>query len=669
MADISIPGVSNKYNTDELIQALVEEAKVPLNNEKDKLEEYKAQEDAWRMINTQMNKVLESSKNLYSYDNPFNSRMTTSSDENAITIDADRNADIGTYKINVKNIATADRFLSKTIDSDTEVPKGSYKFAVGEKSMTFNWKGGNLEKFVTSLNKRSTGLLKARLIGVTKNSKSLLIESLIPGENNKLTFKDDALTFALDNEIITPARNSSNTFTISKNQLQDTSTLSSFSVAVSSDSIELPPKSGFEVKIPTEVKSDSRNKIAITFTLNDLTEEELLDNEPVLPSAGNVTFKDITINQEALETALPEKVTTATPTVIEDYSSVYLKTSDGNEIKLPDLSASGKSKTYTIDLSDYDSTPESFIIRNNNTRKQLTMSQPEVLAPDTNSGYEAVNPVTTAADAKIQYEGITMTRPDNDIDDVIPNVTLHLKEPTQKTATLEIKPDKDTIKDALIEFVGNYNKLMAQMNIVTQNKEAIISELDYFTDEEVETAKKQLGMFQSEIALTSSKQRLQNIVSNYYRTTDNAEINMLTDIGISTNASSGYNGYSSSQLRGYLEINEDTLDTVLETNLDDIKNIFGYDSDNDKIIDSGVGYLIYQNLHSYTMTGGVIAMKTTSLDSKIETSNTKIASLEEEVDEKEASLKEKYGTMESTLNSLESQSSTIENFTNQNNSK
>ncbi|HZK20310.1 MAG TPA: flagellar filament capping protein FliD, partial [Treponemataceae bacterium] len=150
-----------------------------------------------------------------------------------------------------------------------------------------------------------------------------------------------------------------------------------------------------------------------------------------------------------------------------------------------------------------------------------------------------------------------------------------------------------------------------------------------------------------------------------YKTTDNSSVNLLADIGISTNASTGFTSYSASNLRGYLEINEKTLDNALENQLTDIKNIFGYDADNDKIIDSGVGYLMHETLRAYTMTGGVIAMKTSGLDSKMNTSTAKIANLEESVARKEQSLKEKYGSMESTLNLLESQSSTIENFTNQ----
>ena len=65
----------------------------------------------------------------------------------------------------------------------------------------------------------------------------------------------------------------------------------------------------------------------------------------------------------------------------------------------------------------------------------------------------------------------------------------------------------------------------------------------------------------------------------------------------------------------------------------------------------------------------ICAMKKTSLDSKITTSQKQIEKLETQVAKKEQELKTKYGSMESTLNSLQSQSDTITNFNNSSNSK
>ena len=146
---------------------------------------------------------------------------------------------------------------------------------------------------------------------------------------------------------------------------------------------------------------------------------------------------------------------------------------------------------------------------------------------------------------------------------------------------------------------------------------------------------------------------------------DSAEVTMLNQIGISTNATN-YSGYNPGKMRGYLEIDEKKLDENLKNNLDDIKKIFGYDSDGDLIVDSGIGYLIDKQLTSYVQTGGILANKDSVLNRQIDSTQKKITKLESQLDDKEAELRSKYGQMEGTLNSLERQQEGISNFTKQN---
>ena len=120
-------------------------------------------------------------------------------------------------------------------------------------------------------------------------------------------------------------------------------------------------------------------------------------------------------------------------------------------------------------------------------------------------------------------------------------------------------------------------------------------------------------------------------------------------------------------MRGYLEIDEKKLDSALDENLDQIKNLFGYDADGDLIIDSGIAYALDKQLTSWVQTGGIIANKNSALATKITASETNIKKLESQLDGKEAQLRQKYGHMEGTLNSLNAQSNTINNYFNSGN--
>ena len=159
MAGISIPGVGDKYKTNDLIEALINQEKLPLEREQKTLDGYKVQKDALRSINQNMSSLRESVRGLYSFDNPFNDKLGISSDEDAISADPGRNAAFDSFKVDVLQPATTDRFLSKEISNSYRVEAGNYIFKSGEKSVNMNWKGGTLKDFISSLNKRSKDIV------------------------------------------------------------------------------------------------------------------------------------------------------------------------------------------------------------------------------------------------------------------------------------------------------------------------------------------------------------------------------------------------------------------------------------------------------------------------------------------------------------------------------
>lgn len=665
MADITIPGVSDKYGTTNLIEQLMEVERVPLTREQERLDTYKAEQDAWRSVNKAMSSLRESVRNLYSFDNPFNTKLASSTEEDAITADPSRDADIGSFKIKVEQIAEADRFMSGEIDNNYEVPEGTYTFKVNEKEISFNWKGGKVSDFVTSLNRRGNNTIKASLIGVSSTKKSLLIESLLTGKENALIFEDEAFSFAQNIDMIREKKGEEKILASTKSDLDQLSGYALTSVRVENDLITVPPKSGFYVEIPRSIKDDKNQQIIFSVRLEgqeEATTQVEKEKFPILPSASMVQFKDaIVFNIESELGYTPEtKVTKIDP--VEDFSLVFLQT-ENEEIPLGKVDETGLETEFKINLSDYADKIENIVVKNNNTGKTAYITFPKSSNPNVAKGFEPSNPISVAQDAKLKYEGITMYRSTNKIDDIVENVTLNLEAPTEKTATIKIEPDTETSKEAIIELVGYYNQLIAEINILTQNKPELISELDYLSSDEIEAFEEKLGMFSSDSTLTSSKSSLQRIMTNTYPI-EGSDIRLLSQIGISSNAT-GSTGYDASKLRGYFEIEEDKLDEVLKNNINDVKNLFGYDSDGDLIVDTGIAYLMEKNLQAYVQTGGILANKTRTLDTKISNSEKTIDRLETQLATKEQEYKIKFGNMESTLSNLESQSDSITNFNNQ----
>lgn len=683
MAGLNIPGVTDPYGTNQTVEKLMQVEKIPLTREQNQLEQYKAQRQAWRELNSQLTSLRESVKNLYSFENPFNNKITTSTDENAITATANRSAELQSFKVDVIQKATSDRFLTDELDSNFQVPPGNYVYKVKDKQVSVNWKGGSLKNFSDALNKRGNGIVKSMIIGASAGKKTLLIEAVPTGSENKLIFEGKAKDFAYSSGMISNVPSEKQKFATSSNELlainpsnqENNSKLPTLSLAktsITNGTIHIEPRGAFQVNIPQNVLDKPSNTIALTIrssNVQDITEAlNNVQDSPILPDAGFAIYEGIVVKNTSAETLVKAPDTPKQhldPIVSKNV--LYALNADGTEtiIPTPDL-LSGQEILVNIPLNQYNGI-KSLVVKNENTGLSLEVSGISSYDTQTQTGYKPNHPVEEAGDCIIKYEGIRITRPTNDIDDVVPEVTLNVHDQTEKTATITIKPDKQSSKDALIEFVGKYNQAVAKINVLSQNKSEIVEELEYLSDDEKAKLQEQLGMFQTDFTLTSVKSNMQTILSSPYKFSEYSTLSMLSQIGIATNASGFSGSYSQSRLRGYLEIDEKKLDQALENDMEDIKNLFGFDADGDLIIDSGIAFKLDKQLTAYTQTGGVLSLKTSSLDSKIKSSESKITKLEDQMKDKEAELKTKFSQMQGSLNSLESQQSTINNFTRQQN--
>lgn len=683
MAGLNIPGVTDQYNTNDTVEKLMKIERIPLTREQNQLESLKTEKNAWRDINTKLSSLRDNTKTLYSFENPFNSKLTSSTEEYAITAEANRSASLQSFKVDVIQAASSDRFLTDELENDFKVPVGTYTYKVGEKQITFNWKGGTLKDFSNAINKRGNNIIKSSIIGASAGNKSLLIEAVPTGKENRLIFEDDAKTFAFDSGMVDKIKSQTQTFASSQTEILPVNkieydepvympplSLTNTKYDEEKQTATVEPRGAYQVKVPEKILRDT--DLHLHFTITQKETEDITPEinktliQPELPDAGTAEYGGIIISNNLSDTNLnlpPEPPAPLEP--VKTNSILYAVMEDGSEKEIPYTPAEDeKAAQIDVKLSEYPGL-KAIAVRNLNTGTSYEISSFTALDPVKDLGYGPKHPVSTADDAIIKYEGITITRSSNKIDDVVPEITLNIHDKTEKTATIAVKPDTEASKAAIIEFVGKYNQAVAELNILSQNKQEIIDELDYLSPEEKEAEQKKLGLFQSDFSLTNIKSNMSSTLAARYLFSDTAEITMLSQLGIATNAGGYSGGYSQSKLRGYLEIDEKKLDDAISNHLDDIKMLFGYDSDGDLIVDTGIAYKLDKQISAYTQTGGILAMKTSSLDSKIKSSESKISKLENQMAKKEAELRNKYSQMEGSLNSLEAQQNTISNFTKQ----
>jgi flagellar hook-associated protein 2 len=672
MSDISIPGVKSKYGTNDLVEGLMKVERIPKTRAEEELKELQKKRSVMQDLNVRMSRLRDASRNLYTFKNPFADRVGVSSNEEALTATAIRDAPMQQKSILVKQTASADRFLSGNLPLDYKVAAGDYSFQVGGKNATIKFAGGPLKEFAEAVNKDPGKIVNAQIINVEKGTQSLFMESLVTGSANRLSFKGDAESLALNSGMLERVSSSSQTLKPETGSLKAWTKPIDPSLVGAADGT-FSVKAGGEVSIPfsSPVKVKGPEILEYDVRVIDHPGEAPADEPmtgPILEPSGSVTYEGIVINNEVGEVPLPDVPKKEKPVRVDTNDVLFAKTAAGADRPLPSLTSSPDFVRVQVKLSDLGTGLSAIEIRNGNTNRDVEIKNVRVFDPTETGGLKPRQPISVAGDAIISMDGIEVKRDSNNIDDLLPGATINLHSASDKPVKLSIEPDQKSSKDAIVTWIGYYNQLFSQINILSKKDDKVVDEID-FSDTEKKSAMENLGLFQGDMTLMQAKNSLQRTTMNPYPTSEGNKLNLLQQIGISTDASgtSGGGGYDPSRLRGYLEVDEKKLDDALKTRMPTIKQLFGGDSNGDLIIDTGVAFTLDSILKAYVEKGGIMETKIATYDTQIKSTKDKIATLQDKLKDKEAELKNKYSSMEGTLDSLQNTSNSLNNFNKQNN--
>lgn len=660
MSDFSIPGVTSKYDTQKLIEDLMKVERIPKTREEERLKAIELERTAWLDLNRRLTSLREVARRLYSYQNPFSERIAESSDESVLGASATREAIEETRSFVVKQTASADRFMSNQLPSDYKIPAGDYTFTVGDKTVKLSYAGGSLKDFADALNRKGGTIVRAQVVNATSDTRILVVESLMQGSANRLGFAGAAEKLALDAGIIVPGTGSRRDLPVEQAGKFEKAYEASKIVATGG-SLSVAPGAETALRFASAVPSAGL-VMELEIEVQDLGQapQELPPSGPVVPGIGGITYEDITIQSAPSDPAAPAWTPPAPVPRVDDPKILYLIDASGKAIALPAVDTSPGWKKISIPIAAYADAVMGLGVRNGNTRRQIQIRSVSVFDPTETAGYKPKSPIDTARDAIIRMDGIEVTRSSNTVSDLLPGVTLDLRQASDKPVKLSIKPDREAAKEGIIELVGNYNRLMAELNIVSRSEESILSEIDYLSTEERATYKERLGMFQGDSMIGQMRSSLQRIMMDVYGTDQGPKI--LATFGVSTNTSRASGGYDASRLRGYLEIDESALDKALLDSFQSVRQAFGFDSDRDLIVDSGIGFALDALMKPYVETGGIISTRTRTLDDQIARQKRTIETLDKQLAKKEEELKRKYGLMEGALGQMEGSSKAWESF-------
>ncbi|RMJ03905.1 Flagellar hook-associated protein 2 [Marinobacter litoralis] len=154
-----------------------------------------------------------------------------------------------------------------------------------------------------------------------------------------------------------------------------------------------------------------------------------------------------------------------------------------------------------------------------------------------------------ALDAKLEVNGIAITRSSNTVEGVVEGVTFDLK--STGTSTVVINSDPDAVTERVQEFVDKYNALQD----VIKNA----SGYDAATDRG--------GALTGDSTIRSLQNELRSLLTSIPGDLQNSPVRMLADLGISTNPDTGKLDFDASEFK-----------TQLADHSEDVKTLFSGDS-------------------------------------------------------------------------------------------
>jgi flagellar hook-associated protein 2 len=671
MADLSIPGVTDNLNTQKIVNALMDAERIPLTRmqQEQALEEQK--KSAWQTMTRELSALRDDARLLYGFQNPFNEKAANSSNTQILTANAERTAIPETAHITVKRLATADRFLSQPLPKDFRVDAGDYSFRVGDKEVRFTFSGGSLKEFVDALNKRGGDLLSASLVSDSATTQVLLIESKKTGAGNRLVLGDKSTDLALKAGILERSATVSRQIALSEKAVEAwAKPLTPEMYALAEGVLTLNP--GGELRIPVHPGASLNPNMVLELSVKTemIPETQIQEaapaSGPAVPDTGSLQFHGITIQSHNAQAPIAELPQVKPPEKVTDMQVLFME-GGGKLVALPQTVDSADFTRVQIPVGELATSLDALDLRNRNTQRRIVVKDIALFDKTQRGDFVPKKPLSEAGDAVVSLDGIEATRSTNQIDDLIPGVTLHLAGQGDQPVELEIGPDTEAIKKSLVGFLGDYNRVLTDIDILTRKDSAVITDITYLTDAERTAAQKNLGLLMGEISLRQLKDAMQRVMMNPYPTSLGKNLTLLTQIGISTDtrAPGSGTGVDWSRMRGYLEVNEPVLDGAIAQHADAVRELFGSDTNGDLVVNAGAAYALDTLIRPYVMVGGLFPSKVANLDSEIARTKKQITDYQKHLDDYQAQLKQKYGQMQGAVDLLNRTSQDISNFTKQ----
>jgi len=222
---------------------------------------------------------------------------------------------------------------------------------------------------------------------------------------------------------------------------------------------------------------------------------------------------------------------------------------------------------------------------------------------------------TAAQDAALTVDGVSLVSSTNTLTGALQGVTLQLTgESAGRTVSVGVANDTDKAKQAIADFVSNYNTLIGAIN-------------SQFTYDE---AKQSAGVLAGDASVRGMQSTLLSAMS--YAVVGNPNLTTLRSVGVEMNDD------------GTLAVNEEVLDQNLATHFSDVKSFFQSTDIN------GFARSLGDTLDAMTdSTQGPLSLDLNGLDSTDKMLSQQIDDFEQRLTLRQQTLMDQYSKIDTTL--------------------
>lgn len=616
-------------NTDDIVDKLVEVEGKKGEKYQQEISNQIIRKAIINFVEVNLRELRDLAKSMYDYRSPFNNRVGFSSDESIVKIIPNRGASVGEVRIRVEKMAKPDSFISDPLPIGTEIKPFRFVITMNEKSFEIDFKGGKLQDLVNQINDIAKDIVIASVVRIDKETEVLKIEGRKTGRDAKIFITGDVSEFEKIGLLTREKR-------------------------IEKDSKELDVLSLFTTGVNLVLKERDEVSRDLSFLITSKTVIEISNSISFLP-LPKVKDVDIRLMESVRVSNIEVKGGSPITTfdifkeyITNDFKFIVLTFSDGNVFE---VFISPSQPFLRVSLSQFEGREiVKVVLRNGNDSVRIVFNRIFIYDKIDEirrlSEYEPKNYISRAENAVIFVDGVRIERESNDITDVINGTIKVLGEDQRKEVRTRIDYDYVAITNSISNFIEKYNDVMIYLSKITK---PIVDRRQLYEKPDEE---KEEGSFSTDIEFTRLKDRLRMFAMQPYQTRS-TNVRLLYHIGIYTKNINTKLDFESDLWeyvrRGILTIDSEILLNKISENIFVVADIFGYDTNNDKIVDTGFAYNVANICDEYIKVNGIIANKKKQIDNVIKSNKEMYAKFQDRLEDYRISLERKFGKLQQVL--------------------